>query len=116
MNSKISPAQYMLMSYKNTLGPIYQSSFNSKDEDIKLIRLIAFSKSLISYMQRKGFDYRYVLNKDSVDILNNHTLLVSYQIKLIDSIKNESSLQFQLFSEWGTLMSLSEKEQALLAL
>ena len=117
MKSKFNPTQYMLISYKNSIGnSIYHESFKSNEPDISQKKLVAFSKSLVDIMNFKGFNYHYIKYENSVAIYSNETLMISYDSTIINNIKNENSLKFQLFVEWGLLIELSKKEKALIAL
>lgn len=116
MKSKFNPTQYMLIVYKNRMGVLYEKSFNEKDIAINNLKLQAFCISLVSLMKFKGFNYRYTLSQKGIDIFLNNTLMVSYDTSIVENIKNENSLRFQLFVEWGLLIELNLKNKALIAL
>lgn len=116
MKSKFNPTQYMLIAYKKQMGDLYKDSFKSKDTAISNIKLQAFCSSLVSIMKFKGFNYRCALSQKEIDIFLNDTLMVSYDTSIVENIKNENSLKFQLFAEWGLLIELNEKDKALIAL
>lgn len=117
MRSKFNPTQYMLIAYKNSIGnSIYHDSFKTNEPDISQKKLIAFCKSLVDLMNFKGFNYHYIQYENSVAIYSHDTLMISYDNTILSNIKNENSLKFQLFVEWGLLIEISKKEKALIAL
>lgn len=117
MKTNFNPTQYMLWAYKNYIGyNLYRESFITRDPDIIQRKLLAFCNSLVKLMNFKGFDYHYTINENRINIYNGSTLMVIYDISIFNTIKNENSLKFQLFVEWGFLMELNKKEKALIAL
>lgn len=114
MKTTFNPTTYMLLTYKNIMGEYYEKTIN--DNELKELKLKAFCISLVKLMQLKGFDIKIIENEKSIDIFSINTLLVSYDTKLVENIKNENSLKFQLFVEWGFLLKMCEKEMALIAL
>lgn len=116
MKTKFNPVTYMLLVYKNTLGGLYEASFKDKSEEMKDLKLKAFCSSLVSIMVYKEFNFKYSMNDKGLDIFLDNTLMVSYDTSIIENIKNENSLKFQLFVEWGLLIELTKKEKALIAL
>ena len=116
MKSKFNPSQYMLLAYKGYMGVLYEKSFKETGTKINHVKLHAFCLSLVKLMQYKGYNYSFRLSEKGYDIFHDNTLIITYNTSIVENIKQESSLKFQLFIEWGLLMKLTKKEQALIAL
>lgn len=116
MKARFNPTNYMLLAYRNHMGDLYENSFKDNSKEMKFLKLKAFCTSLVSLMKFKEFNFRYTLSDKGLDIFLDNTLMVSYDTSIIENIKNENSLKFQLFVEWGLLIDLTKKEKALIAL
>lgn len=116
MTSKFNPNEYMLLAYKGYMGVLYEKSFKENGTEIDHVKLHAFCSSLVKLMQFKGYNYSFSLSEKGIDIFHENTLIITYNTSIVENIKQESSLKFQLFIEWGLLMKLTKKDQALIAL
>lgn len=124
MNNQLSPRENLIVNFKSKCGPDYQTIFISKlSEDLLLLKLNCYLNSLLLQIKHSSHynrNLKLIYNKDnSISIFNDTTLLNTYTIENVVSIKNENQLGLSLFIDWGYLLNnidKSKKEQLMLAL
>lgn len=114
--SKLSPFKMLLMLYKNSLGTNYENSFYNKSKECGLKKLKAFGESIVVFLEQRGYYFTSSIIDDVLNIYYQDSLCTSYNLDFINRIKNERQLELQLFTEWGLLLDLKEKELGLITL
>lgn len=109
----MAPRQKLITNFK-TLCEIEYSSlfFMNISNDILNKKLILFVNSIIKYLNEMNYscnNLTLVNSSDSISILLNNTLLRTYTLDHMKSLKNESQLSMALFIEYGYLIKYIKK-------